>query len=218
MSKLDAIKEKVANARSQLAEKTDKIPLLKKWKAAREESAKRGPNPLGIGEIYRQGGVGTRLQVILIFVFGIAALGFTLQAGKRIFKNIGSSSKAHQELQKEVGHGLEQVKEHAQEEAKVVSLGQFTTNAYGGPKGEAMVNLDIWLRVSDPETAAYVEHNTARLNDLTMETLNSAYHRKVNFLSDEGKAALRGQIMDDLNASLPKGKVVEVFFHNLVVQ
>jgi flagellar basal body-associated protein FliL len=217
MSKLDALKTKVATVRSQLAEKTDKIPLLKSWKASREEAAKRGPDPLSVGQIYRSGGVGTRLQVILVFVFAGAALYFTYRAGHKIVSGLRSSH-ANEELKKEISHGLEETQHHAQEEAKVVSLGQFTTNAFGGPSGEGMVNMDVWLRVSDPAAAAYVEQNSARLNDVTMDALNAAYHRRVNFLSEEGKEAVKQEILTALNKTMSRGKVEDVFFHNLVVQ
>jgi flagellar basal body-associated protein FliL len=217
MSKLDELKTKVATVRSQLAEKTDKIPLLKAWKASREEATKRGPNPLSVGELYRSGGVGTRLQVILIFAFAGAAVFFTYRAGHKIVSGLRSSH-ANEELKKEVSHGLGEIQHHAQEEAKVVSLGQFTTNAFGGPSGEAMVNLDLWLRVSDPTAAAFVEQNSARLNDLAMEALNAAYHRRVNFLSDDGKETVKQDILAALNKAMNHGKVEEVFFHNLVVQ
>lgn len=217
MSKLDELKTKVATVRTQLAEKTDKIPLLKAWKASREEAAKRGPDPLSVGQIYRTGGVGTRLQVILVFVFAAGAVYFTYRAGHKILSGLRSSH-ANEELKKEVSHGLEEIQHHAQEEAKVVSLGQFTTNAFAGKTGEGMVNLDLWLRVSDPTAAAFVEQNSTRLNDVAMEVLNSAYHRQVNFLDEAGKETVKQDILTALNKEIPKGKVEEVFFHNLVVQ
>ncbi|RZA06067.1 MAG: flagellar basal body-associated FliL family protein [Proteobacteria bacterium] len=217
MSKLDDLKLKVTAVRSQLVEKTDKIPLLKSWKASREEASKRGPNPLALSQIYGKGNLATRLQVLLIFVFAGASLYFTYQAGHRIFKGL-RASRANEELKKEVSHGLEEIQHHKVEEAKVVSLGQFSTNTFGGPSGEAMVNMDMWLRVSDPDAAAFVDQNSARLNDLAMGVLNDTYHRRVNFLDEEGKEIVKREVQAALNKAIPKGKVEEVFFHNLVVQ
>jgi flagellar basal body-associated protein FliL len=217
MSKLNELKEKLAQTQAQMAEKADKIPLVQKWKAKRAEAAAKGPDPLALGTMYKSGGVGIRLQVLVVVVLGAAAVYLSFSAAGKVLHRL-RPEKAHEDLAHQVSHGLEEVQHHAVEEAKVVALGKFNANTFGGPQGEAIVNMDVWLRVSNPTVAGYVEKNVDKFTDLAMSTINAAYHEKVDVLTDEGKTKLKIQLNDSLSKALPEGKIEEIFFHNLVVQ
>jgi flagellar basal body-associated protein FliL len=221
MSKLDALKEKLAGVRAQLAEKTDKIGFLRAWKEKRAQAAAAGPkppDPHSLGAIYRDGGTGTRLQVIAFWLFVAIAV---VSAGS-LFKKMAvklRSSSANEQVKKDISEGLEKIKEKKIEDAEMLALGQFTTNVYVGPPEDTKnMSIDLWLRVSDPGVAAQINNKNEIYREKTLDVLNSLFARKVSLLQDAGKTAAKDQIRESLNAVLKNGKVEEVFIQNLVVE
>lgn len=217
MSKLAGLKDKVSQLKTQLSEKLDSIALVKRWREGQTTKATQGPDPLSIGSIYRDGGVGTRLQVLLMFTFALGSVAATAYVGQKMWKRL-RTSKAHEELKKDYSHGLEELSNRVKEHASMVSLGKFTVNSVG-PRGEdVMLSLDIWLKVSDAETAAFVQKNDTLVNDRVTDALDAARSKKFDALTPEGKDRIKGVIIEHLTPTLPKGKVEEVYFHNLMVQ
>jgi flagellar basal body-associated protein FliL len=217
MAKLDALKEKISQTKTNVSEKIDKIALFKRWKEERAQKKAKAPTDLSLQAIYRRGGTGTRLQVALFYLLAAATVASTGLAGKKIFARLGAS-RENEKLKAEYSHGLEEMASRVVEKANLVSMGKFTANAYRpGQKGELMA-ADIWLRMSDPEAAAFAEKNEDIIYDGIVSGLSLGYEGKADPLTPEGAGTLKRLIMEKLNEKIREGKVEEVFFQNLVVQ
>jgi hypothetical protein len=224
MSKLDAIKNKLAAIREKALEKVDKIAFIKKWLEKKAPSPspnapekKKAPEAHSLGEIYRQGGTGTRLQVLLVFTFGLAALIATGLAIKKMASRFRSSVE-HEKIKKDYAKEFEDFSKRVQTNASVISIGSLTINAYVGEGKSSLMSLDLWARMSDPQAADFAQKNDLILHDKALDALNDLFLEKVNLLSEQGKVTARNRIIEKINRVLPKGKVEEVFFHNLVAQ
>ncbi|MGZ3651570.1 MAG: flagellar basal body-associated FliL family protein [Bdellovibrionota bacterium] len=221
MSKLDALKEKLDGLRTQLREKTDKIAFIRSWRENRAKKLAAPPkpeDPHSLSAIYREGGTGTRLQVLAFYLFLVVAI---VSAGSLIKKMAGKmqNSAAHEKMVTDFSHELAESKRKHEEDAQLLSLGQFTTNIYVGPPEESkMMSIDLWIRVSDPQTAGIVNDRNEVFREKTIDALNSLFQEKVNLLQEEGKKAARERVREALNTALKAGKVEEVFIQNLIVQ
>ena len=221
MSKLDALKEKLSGLGAKLGEKTDKVGFIRSWKEKRAKAipaALKAADPHSLAAIYREGGTGTRLQVLAFYLFVVVAV---VSAGS-LFKKVAGkmrSSPANDQLVTDITHEFSESKRKHDENAQMLALGQFTTNIYVGPPEDAQImSIDLWIRVSDPKTAATVSDRNEVFREKTMDALNDLFVGKVNLLLEEGKVQAKEKIRSSLNTALKVGKVEEVFIQNLVVQ
>lgn len=217
MSKLDGMKDKITQIRASLTDKLDKIPFLKKVLEKKPEAAAKSSSSISLSGIYRDGGVATRLQVILFYVFLFSALASAGMMTKKIWSKIGSSHE-NDKLKKEYSHGLEALKHKAEEKAEMLSIGTMTVNAFAGEGRKAMVKIDVWAKVSDPAVAGMADKQDLIWHDRTLSALNEVFEKKVNLLTEEGKEFAKNSIKEALNKEIAHGKVEEIFFHNLVIQ
>ncbi len=221
MPNLSALKDKFSGLKAKLVEKTDKIAFIKKWReksAAADANAAKYASPHSLSRIYREGSTGTRLQVLAFYFFALVAL---VSVGSLLKKVSGKlrSSQANEELKKDYSNELAEMQRKALEKAEMISLGQFTANAYVGPPQETrMMSVDLWVKVSDPDVAAVINAKNDLFRDKTVDALNNLFAAKVNLLTGEGKSAARDRIKESLNTALSKGKVDDVFIENLIVQ
>jgi flagellar basal body-associated protein FliL len=220
MAKLDALKLKLAAAKAALSEKLDKIAFIKRYRektAPQVVAAKPASSSSGsLGAIYREGGVGTRLQVILFFLFAAVAVAATVNTGRKMWKRV-SSSESHEEFKKDYSAGLVEMNTKIVENANLISLGKFTSNVYSEGRSKFMA-VDIWIRVSDPATADYANKNDLIINDRVIDALQQISRENVDPLSAEGKVILKSRIQESINKSLAKGTAEDVLFQNMVVQ
>jgi flagellar basal body-associated protein FliL len=225
MSKLNALKEKLAPLLAKISEKADKIAFLRKWREKRKaagaavDGAGSPKDPTSLGSIYREGSTLTRVQVILFFVFLAISIVSAGSLVKKVLLKMKTSSE-HEKLKSEYSQELVKVQQKHQEKAEMISLGQFLAKAWVGPqKGDAKLSVDLWIRVSDPKAAAVVNGKTAMFHDKATDALDLLYREKVNLLTDDGKAKARAKLKEMIGQSLPEGTLVEeVFIQNLVVQ
>jgi len=219
MAKLDALKLKLAATKAALSEKLDKIAFIKRWreKSAASTGTSSPSSSSSLGAIYREGGVGTRLQVILFFVFAVAALAATVHTGRKMWKRV-SSSAGHEELKKDYSVGLAEMNAKVVENANLISLGKFTTNLQSTEGSSKFMAVDIWIRVSDPATADYATKNDLIINDRVVDALQHFSRESADPLTAEGKNTLKSRIQESINKSLPKGTAEDVLFQNMVVQ
>jgi flagellar basal body-associated protein FliL len=220
MPNLNALKEKLTSLKAALVEKTDKIATLRSWreKNAAPDAAAKGPSPHSLGAIFREGATGTRLQVLAFYLFILVALVSAGSLMKKLADKMRSSD-ANEQLRKDYSHEFSEAARKAKEKNDILALGQFTANAYTSSKEEAkMMRLDLWIRVSDPETAATINAKNALFRDRTMGALHDLFTEKKSLLGEAGKAEAREKIRETLNASLQKGRIEEVFIQNLVIE
>ncbi|MGZ3695232.1 MAG: flagellar basal body-associated FliL family protein [Bdellovibrionota bacterium] len=225
MAKLDALKEKLAALKQKLTEKLEKVPFLKKLLSPGPvESTSAAPaapaatvyNKTSLGQIYSGGGILTRLQVFFFYLFLVATLVSGAYVGKRVFKRMRETEQ--EKVVAEVSTGLGDIKRRMEENASVLSLGKFTVNSFIDENRQTAMSIDIWLKVSSVETANFVQNHEAVLHDKMMDAMSELFIQKVNLLTETGKVAAKKKITDSLNSAIPKGKVEEVFFYNMVSQ
>lgn len=223
MSKLDAFKEKLSSLKTQASEKADKIEFVRKLKeklAARSANASsKPPDPTSLSAIYKEGTTLTRAQVLLFLVLAVISIVSAGSLAKKILVKLKTSSE-HEKIKAEYSHELSELKRKSEEKAELVALGQFSANAWvGPPRNEALMSVDLWVRVSDTKAAALVEDQSSIFHDRAAEAFYSLYKEQVNLLTEEGKAKAREKLKASLTKAMPHGSAVEeVFIHNLIVQ
>ena len=90
----------------------------------------------------------------------------------------------------------------------------FNTNLDGSPR--RLIRLDLSLEMMDEEGYEEVIGITPQARDSIMRILNAKTFNDVETV--QGKLHLKNQIVAELNSSLKKGVVKNVYFNELVVQ
>ncbi len=96
----------------------------------------------------------------------------------------------------------------------IYTLAPFNTNLEGIPR--RLIRLDLSLEMMDEEGYEEVIGITPQARDSIMRILNSKSFGDVETV--QGKLHLKNQIVAELNTSLKKGVVKNVYFNELVVQ
>ncbi len=94
------------------------------------------------------------------------------------------------------------------------TMAPFNTNLDGVPR--RLVRLELSLEMMDEEGYEEVIGLVPQARDSIMRILNAKTFQDVETV--QGKLHLKNQIVADLNASLRKGVVKNVYFNELVVQ
>lgn len=216
MSKLDGIKEKLSNFKETAREKLDKISLLG-WKKKDASAAAPGaPNPYSIGEMYRSGSTATRLQIFFVFIFLVSGIALAIYASKKFLKGFKSTT-ASETLKKEYTHGFEELNRKALEKATLISLGKFQAKIKLDGN-DRYVAIDLWLRITAPESAEFLRKNELIVNDKVVSAFQDIHTQSVDLLSEDGKKVAKGILKKHIDTILPKGEVQDAFFENLIVQ
>jgi flagellar FliL protein len=93
-------------------------------------------------------------------------------------------------------------------------MAPFNTNLDGVPR--RLVRVELSLEMMDEEGYEEVIGIVPQARDSIMRILNSKSFSDIE--SVQGKLHLKNQVVADLNASLHKGVVKNVYFNELVVQ
>lgn len=94
------------------------------------------------------------------------------------------------------------------------NMAPFNTNLEGVPR--RLIRLELSLEMMDAEGYEEVIGISPQARDSIMRILNSKTFGDVETV--QGKLHLKNQIVNDLNGSLKKGVVKNVYFSELVVQ
>jgi flagellar basal body-associated protein FliL len=89
---------------------------------------------------------------------------------------------------------------------------------YSENQSEKMMTIDLYVRVSDPQTGTMVNDRNEAFREKTGDALSSLYNEKVELLTEHGKDVAKERIRATLNQITKPGKVDEVFIQNLIVQ
>ncbi|MDR2125074.1 MAG: flagellar basal body-associated FliL family protein [Desulfovibrio sp.] len=150
------------------------------------------------------------LLVLLLFVGGGGAAAWFL---------LGDKIKPMVEGVLDKVKGTEQA-ESRQDEAppppgRTMPLPAFATNL-ADPLGQRLIRLKIELEVSDPKVREEVERNAARVRDAVLLLLSSKTYADIS--APENKVLLKSEITERLNTVLGRGKIVQIFITDLIVQ
>lgn len=109
---------------------------------------------------------------------------------------------------------LEKFEESLRGDPVLYTMQTFNTNLDGVPR--RLIRLDLSLEMMDEEGYEEVIGITPQARDSIMRILNAKTYNDVETV--QGKLQLKNQIIADLNSSLRKGVVKNVYFNELVVQ
>ena len=105
----------------------------------------------------------------------------------------------------------EQVK--PEEVGKVIPLETFIVNL-AGSKGRKVLKVNMELEVKGQEVIQEIENRKAQIRDFIIIILSSKSYDEVS--TKEGKDGLRNEIKDNINSFLSKGKIINVYFTELI--
>ncbi len=159
-----------------------------------------------------KGGRSNLLVLVLAVVVSMAA------GGGAVYFLLGpASAEPAEDAQptEEAGGEAAQEAQAADLAARTYSLEPFVVNV----QGEAYpryLKVTIDLQADSPETVAEIESHLSQIRDAVIVLLSS---RRLEDITDfEGKAVLKEDLLDRLNALLDRGRIEAVLFSEFVVQ
>ncbi len=99
------------------------------------------------------------------------------------------------------------------EVGKVIPLETFIVNL-AGSKGRKVLKVNMELEVKGTEIIQEIDNRKAQIRDFIIIILSSKSYDEVS--TKEGKDALRNEIKDNVNSFLSKGKIMNVYFTELI--
>ncbi|MCM0754087.1 flagellar basal body-associated FliL family protein [Desulfovibrio aminophilus] len=112
------------------------------------------------------------------------------------------------------GHGKEG-KDAKPAEGQVVSLPVFLVNL-ADPLGRRYLKLAMDVEVKDEAAKAEIAKNEAKIKDALLLLLSSKTYQELSTL--DAKIQLKQDIVQRLNLILGNGKVIQVYFTEMVIQ
>ena len=153
------------------------------------------------------------LKKIFAFVFmGLNLAGLGLGSYLVYSATLGAQSKSLSNLQAE--RELASFEETLRGDPVLYTMSAFNTNLDGVPR--RLIRLDLSLEMMDEEGYEEVIGIVPQARDSIVRILNAKSFDDVETV--QGKLHLKNQIVAELNASLNKGVVKNVYFNELVVQ
>ena len=217
MQKLKDLLEKLKIA---LNTAKQKIPFLKKKAdaaTANTNAIKPQKKDGTLAKIYRSGNYKMRVGVILVIIFGIVFLISSTHLGIQIFQRIKKTA-GKTDLQKDYANQFEGLAVKAAESASIIGLGKVIGESYRLGANKGYVSLEVWVKCDSPKTATYADSIEARLHDKMVDILKTLAQEEVNLLTDEGKSIAKQNFLKALNHELEIGKILEIYFHNMIMQ
>ncbi len=101
------------------------------------------------------------------------------------------------------------------EESAIYEMDTFMVNL-SDPGGKHFLKAVMKLKVSSAETSEECKSRTFELRDRVLTLLSGKESEEVTSADD--KAALKRQVMETINSVLQKGKVLDVYFTDFLVQ
>ena len=101
----------------------------------------------------------------------------------------------------------------APEIGKVIPLETFIVNL-AGSKGRKVLKVNMEIEVKGQDIIQEIDNRKAQIRDFIIIILSSKSYDEVS--TKEGKDALRNEIKDNVNSFLSKGKIINVYFTELI--
>ena len=194
------------------------VKLEQKWKEASSKLKE-------IGAGVRSPDVPTRKMAIL-FILSVSALCFVLGASvqryihyRHMLKDVPSES---DEGAKHLGEFLSKQSAEAKTRFTTLSLGTFSVELKPPTSGPAaapgvmnLADLELFAECDTKETRYYIEDNLPQARNQLTNVLTAIDREEL--LSKDGKKKLVKAMLEKINLWLPKGKVENLRFNNLIV-
>ena len=149
------------------------------------------------------------IGLVVVNMLVVGTVGFMIWKGRKIEEAKPGIEKAIE------GENATQVEEHAapEEVGQVVELETFVVNL-AGSKGRRILKVNVGLEVKGGEVANEIKNRQAQIRDFIIIILSSKSYDEVS--AKDGKEALKGEIKDNINSFLSKGKISNVYFTELI--
>ncbi|MEQ1722414.1 MAG: flagellar basal body-associated FliL family protein [Pseudobdellovibrio sp.] len=149
------------------------------------------------------------IGLVVVNMLVVALVGFMVWKGRKIDESkpgIDKVIEGEQQTQSEEQGKPEEV-------GKVIPLETFIVNL-AGSKGRKVLKVNMELEVKGQEVIQEIENRKAQIRDFIIIILSSKSYDEVS--AKEGKDALRNEIKDNINSFLSKGKIINVYFTELI--
>lgn len=150
------------------------------------------------------------IGLVVVNMLVVAFVGFMIWKGRKI-------EEAKPGIEKVIeGESVTQQVEGTKspdEVGKVIPLETFVVNL-AGSKGRKVLKVNMELEIKGQEVIQEIENRKAQIRDFIIIILSSKSYDEVS--AKEGKDALRNEIKDNINSFLSKGKIINVYFTELI--
>jgi flagellar FliL protein len=149
------------------------------------------------------------IGLVVVNMLVVGFVGFMVWKGRKIEEAKPGIDKVIE------GEQQTQSNEQAQSEeiGKVIPLETFIVNL-AGSKGRKVLKVNMELEVKGLEVIQEIDNRKAQIRDFIIIILSSKSYEEVS--AKEGKDALRNEIKDNINSFLSKGKIINVYFTELI--
>lgn len=149
------------------------------------------------------------IGLVVVNMLVVAFVGFMIWKGRKIEESRPSIDKVIE------GEVQTQGEEHVQadEVGKVIPLETFIVNL-AGSKGRKVLKVNMELEIKGSDVIQEIENRKAQIRDFIIIILSSKSYDEVS--TKEGKDSLRNEIKDNINSFLSKGKIINVYFTELI--
>lgn len=150
------------------------------------------------------------IGLVVVNMLVVAFVGFMIWKGRKIeeakpgIDKVIEGEQATQEVEST---------KSADEVGKVIPLETFIVNL-AGSKGRKVLKVNMELEIKGQEVIQEIENRKAQIRDFIIIILSSKSYDEVS--AKEGKDALRNEIKDNINSFLSKGKIINVYFTELI--
>lgn len=152
---------------------------------------------------------GLLIGLVVINMLVVGFVGYMIWKGRKV-------EEAKPGVEKVIeGEAVTQAEEHSapEEVGKVIPLETFVVNL-AGSKGRKVLKVNMELELKGNEVVKEIDNRKAQIRDFIIIILSSKSYDEVS--TKEGKDALRNEIKDNINSFLSKGKILNVYFTELI--
>lgn len=149
------------------------------------------------------------IGLVVVNMLVVAFVGFMVWKGRKIEEakpGIDKVIEGENQAQTEEQNKPEEI-------GKVIPLETFVVNL-AGSKGRKVLKVNMELEVKGTDIVQEIENRKAQIRDFIIIILSSKSYDEVS--AKEGIEALKNEIKDNINSFLSKGKIVNVYFTELI--
>jgi flagellar protein FliL len=149
------------------------------------------------------------IGLVVINMLVVAFVGYMIWKGRK-------AEEARPGIEKAIeGENQTQTAEAAAPEdvGQVIPLETFVVNL-AGSKGRKVLKVNMELEVKGAEVVKEIDNRKAQIRDFIIIILSSKSYEEVS--AKDGKESLKTEIKDNINSFLSKGKILNVYFTELV--
>ncbi len=149
------------------------------------------------------------LLIALVIINMVVVLG----VGYMLYKNSQKPTPTLDQVIEGVPKDNKTDQQTLDEVGKVIPLETFIVNL-AGSKGRKVLKVNMELEVKGVDVIQEIDNRKAQIRDFIIIILSSKTYDEVS--TKEGKDFLRNEIKDQVNSFLSKGKIMNVYFTELI--